>query len=121
MRQIRFARKYPSNTPMRYRKLRIAWSVFWGAVAVLLLVLWVRSFYIADVIQWSVTRWFGLQFTSTQGQLDVRRCSLDGAGHDGGVDFADWLWSTGPVGWFGGETSTILGFNLRHLSYYIAF
>jgi multidrug transporter EmrE-like cation transporter len=36
------------------------------------------------------------------------------------LDFADWLWSTGPVGWFG-ATPTILGFNLRHLSYYIAF
>jgi hypothetical protein len=28
---------------MRYRKLRIAWSVLWGVVAVLLGVLWVRS------------------------------------------------------------------------------
>ena len=29
---------------MRYRKLRIAWSVGWGVVAVLLCVLWVRSY-----------------------------------------------------------------------------
>jgi hypothetical protein len=29
---------------MRFRKLRIAWSVFWGLVAVLLIVLWVRSY-----------------------------------------------------------------------------
>ena len=29
---------------MRYRKLRIAWSVAWGVVAVLLIVLWVRSY-----------------------------------------------------------------------------
>jgi hypothetical protein len=28
---------------MRFRKLRIAWSVGWGLVAVLLIVLWVRS------------------------------------------------------------------------------
>jgi len=34
--------------------------------------------------------------------------------------FADWLWWIGPVGSFG-KTPTILGFNLRHLSYYIAF
>jgi hypothetical protein len=106
---------------MRLRKLRIAWSVGWGVVVVLLIVLWVRSYYIGDVVQWSVTKWCGLQFTSTQGQLDVRRYSLDGAGHAGGVDFADWLWSTVPVGSFGSETPTILGFNLRHLSYYIAF
>ncbi len=31
---------------MRFRKLRIAWSVFWGVAAVLLIVLWVRSYYL---------------------------------------------------------------------------
>jgi hypothetical protein len=30
---------------MRYRKLRIAWSVFWGFACVLLIVLWVRSYF----------------------------------------------------------------------------
>jgi hypothetical protein len=29
---------------VRYRKLRIAWSVVWGIAAVLLVVLWVRSY-----------------------------------------------------------------------------
>jgi hypothetical protein len=29
---------------MRFRKLRIAWSVVWGVVAVLFVVLWVRSY-----------------------------------------------------------------------------
>src|SRR4051812_46463488 len=29
---------------MRYRKLRIAWSVVWGIACVLLIALWVRSF-----------------------------------------------------------------------------
>jgi hypothetical protein len=29
---------------MRYRKLRIAWSLIWGLVAVLLIMLWVRSY-----------------------------------------------------------------------------
>ncbi len=33
---------------MNYRKLRIAWSVFWGVVAVLLVVLWVRSYWQSD-------------------------------------------------------------------------
>jgi hypothetical protein len=33
---------------MRYRKLRIAWSVVWGVVAVLLIVLWVRSYFVRD-------------------------------------------------------------------------
>src|SRR4051812_15297253 len=33
---------------MRYRKLRIAWSVGWGLAAVLLIVLWVRSYWCRD-------------------------------------------------------------------------
>jgi hypothetical protein len=35
---------------MGFRKLRIAWSVFWGLAAVLLIVLWVRSYRISDTI-----------------------------------------------------------------------
>ena len=34
---------------MRFRKLRIAWSVGWGLAAVLLILLWVRSYYWNDV------------------------------------------------------------------------
>src|SRR6478735_11109675 len=30
---------------MRFRKLRIAWSVFWGLACLLLIVLWVRSYW----------------------------------------------------------------------------
>jgi hypothetical protein len=33
---------------MKFRKLRIAWSVAWGVVAVLLGVLWVRSYWWKD-------------------------------------------------------------------------
>ena len=35
---------------MRFRKLRIAWSVGWGVLAVLLCVLWVRSYWWNDGI-----------------------------------------------------------------------
>jgi hypothetical protein len=35
---------------MTYRKLRIAWSVAWGVAAVLLCVMWVRSYWWADCI-----------------------------------------------------------------------
>jgi hypothetical protein len=34
---------------MRFRKLRIAWSVIWALLVVLLIVLWVRSNYWVDV------------------------------------------------------------------------
>ncbi len=33
---------------MKHRKLRIAWSVVWGMVAVLLIVLWVQSYWRCD-------------------------------------------------------------------------
>lgn len=33
---------------MNHRRLRIAWSVFWGVLAVLLVMLWVRSYYQSD-------------------------------------------------------------------------
>src|SRR5262245_28187686 len=40
------------TTPtMRFRKLRIAWSVGWGLLAVLLIVLWVRSYWVHDFIR----------------------------------------------------------------------
>jgi hypothetical protein len=43
----------PSNKvfPMRYRKLRIAWSVVWGVACVLLIALWVRSYWWADELR----------------------------------------------------------------------
>ena len=35
---------------MRFRKLRVAWSVTWGILAVLVCVLWVRSYRIDDTL-----------------------------------------------------------------------
>jgi hypothetical protein len=35
---------------MRYRKLRIAWSVAWGVMALLLIVFWVRSYWRHDIL-----------------------------------------------------------------------
>src|SRR6185503_6285985 len=40
---------------MRFRKLRIAWSVWWGVVAVLLCVLWVRSQNHFDDTGWAMS------------------------------------------------------------------
>ena len=46
----------PARTsPMKYRKLRIAWSVAWGVVAVLLVVWWVRSYWVGDAIYLNVS------------------------------------------------------------------
>jgi hypothetical protein len=43
---------------MRFRKLRIAWSVFWGLAAVLLIVLWVRSYWWVDQFVASFGRYY---------------------------------------------------------------
>jgi hypothetical protein len=109
-----------ANASMKYRKLPIAWSVMWGLFAVLLCVLWIRSHSVGNAVQWSATKWVGFQLTSMQGQLTVRRCDLDGAGHHGGMDFPDWRLSQSRAGSFSNGPTT-LGFNLAHLSFYIAF
>jgi hypothetical protein len=54
------------NAAMRFRKLRIAWSVAWGIIALMLCVLWVRSY-------WWVDTWYGkhISVASYCGQLAV--------------------------------------------------
>ena len=49
---------------MKYRKLRIAWSVAWGVVTVLLVTIWVQSY-------WQFNSWqFGfLHFQSMRGRV----------------------------------------------------
>ena len=39
---------------MKFRKLRIAWSVTWGIAAVLLIALWVRSYWVYDLLEGNV-------------------------------------------------------------------
>jgi hypothetical protein len=36
---------------MTFRKLRIAWSVFWGVACVLMVVLWVRSYWLKEQVE----------------------------------------------------------------------
>ena len=64
------------NTPMKYRKLRIAWSVGWGLAAVLLIVLWVRSYWIADALvrgRETSTESFNMSLSSSRGILRFHR------------------------------------------------
>src|SRR5947207_15784433 len=54
---------------MRFRKLRIAWSVICGLACVLTLVLWVRSYWYLDMLK---ARWRGsrsFQLSSTAGEM----------------------------------------------------
>jgi hypothetical protein len=55
---------------MKFRKLRIAWSVGWGVVAVLLCVLWVRSYWRCDGVL-RVDKSIGQSIASNKGILYV--------------------------------------------------
>jgi hypothetical protein len=56
---------------MKHRKLRIAWSVGWGMVAVLLCVLWVRSYWRSDVIEGPLSRTTRVSAESRYGGLSL--------------------------------------------------
>jgi hypothetical protein len=53
---------------MRFRKLRIAWSVVWTLVCALLTVLWVRSYWVHDVVQIIVLK-RAAEFWSAKGEV----------------------------------------------------
>ena len=56
---------------MKYRKLRIAWSVAWGGLAVLLCAMWMRSYFAQDVVWTWLPFPLYLQINSTQGDVKV--------------------------------------------------
>ena len=67
-----------NESAMRYRKLRIAWSVFWGLACVVLVVLWVRSYSGTDMVEFvrvddrpSVVRIRTLSAFSTRGRIGI--------------------------------------------------
>jgi hypothetical protein len=55
---------------MKYSKLRIAWSVFWSTLVILLIVWWVRSYRVYDTIDsvWPGAR--GMELGSHFGQFN---------------------------------------------------
>jgi hypothetical protein len=60
---------------MRFLKLRIAWSVVWGLAAVLLIVLWVRSYWVRDRISHNYfgqkVAWMGYSVDSLRGLCSI--------------------------------------------------
>jgi hypothetical protein len=56
---------------MRFRKLRIAWSVGCGVACVLLIVLWLRSYRTFDAIGWPVTSRMNFQLQSGIGSWHI--------------------------------------------------
>jgi hypothetical protein len=68
---------------MRFRKLRIAWSVVWGVVAVLLCVLWVRSYWRVDYIE-KETSVIGWNAGSVRGEIAFS------SWHTSSLDIPNW-------------------------------
>jgi hypothetical protein len=54
---------------MKYRKLRIAWSVGWGVLCLMLIVLWVRSYSHCDILNTSVPNLPRCLLASVNGEL----------------------------------------------------
>jgi hypothetical protein len=68
--------------PMRFRKLRIAWSVFWGVAAVLLIVLWVHSYWYQDYIRGNLSRSWSACWLSFRGWVELDLIWEDMTGSD---------------------------------------
>src|ERR1044072_1880010 len=76
---------------MTFRKLRIAWSVWWGLACVLLIVLWVRSYSHYDDLMIHACGRSGGGCSSLEGRLTV--------GVFGDREFAgQWKHASGSVG-----------------------
>jgi hypothetical protein len=63
---------------MKFRKLRIAWSVACGIACVLLCVLWVRSYKRGDIVQAPVSATRGIGFTSLHGWVKLSTFRTNG-------------------------------------------
>jgi hypothetical protein len=61
---------------MKYRKLRIAWSVGWGIACLLLVVLWVRSYWWTDSANCPLPGGKTFLVNSLRGQLSIGALSL---------------------------------------------
>src|SRR5689334_23838883 len=113
-------RRDQTSPPMRFRKLRIAWSVVFGVAGILVFVLWVRSYYVSDSAFMRVSTMTGYNFTSMQGQLTLRRETINGTGFYANMGTLEWVWNRFPPGAFL-RYRTIFGYDLRELPYFMVF
>lgn len=56
---------------LRFRKLRIAWSVVWGIACVLLVALWVRSYWLAELVEMRISDTRALVVGSILGGVSI--------------------------------------------------
>jgi hypothetical protein len=99
---------------MTYRKLRIAWSVAWGTVAVLLCLLWVRSYWRQDSVQGFVTSTYEVGISSHKGQGSLSLYAINGYR----TYYSGWNWSSKEVSgrnpdWGFSYSSSFWGFTIK--------
>jgi hypothetical protein len=82
------------SSGLRFRKLRIAWSVVWGLGAVLLVVLWVRSYWWIDGIVFYQKCPIGAVCSRCGsirlGRIDIESVSIAKMGWDAYTTEIDW-------------------------------
>jgi hypothetical protein len=59
----------PDAPRRRFRKLRIAWSVGWSIICLLLIALWIRSYRGGDYLYWNYAYHRSIVVGSTRGQI----------------------------------------------------
>src|SRR5687768_13490300 len=99
------------------RKLRIAFSAMWGITCLLLVVLWVRSYWWWDTVVWGITAEQGFIARSVKGAAVLEY--LDYSGSEIDAVLFKWRVESTPLRDtnrypFGGEENTFAGFLIRH-------
>jgi hypothetical protein len=80
---------------MKHRKLRIAWSVAWGIVAMLLVALWVRSYFVSDRI-YKADKFGQSLFGMTTGTLEISHALPQFRRPDQPNDTDGWVYESAP-------------------------
>ena len=75
---------------MNYRELRIAWSVGWGLVAVLLCALWVRSYWWADALWYRPSKGIAIRVLCDEGGITFLKASALRLGTMGDAPALGW-------------------------------
>jgi hypothetical protein len=79
---------------MKYRKLRIAWTLVWGVLAILLCVLWIRSYWLNDNLSIGAGRPLAsfrpyVTFVSNWGFIQIMESRI--------LDNGAWIYSNQPA------------------------
>ena len=95
---------------MRFRKLRIAWSVACGIACVLLIVLWVRSHWLWDSLVWGVTAKQGVLACSQGGRTMLQYLDFRGAPANINATIFKWKLQNYPPGGKSSLPTSVAGF-----------